>query len=172
LLLLTPACKQDFAGERLFEITYPVINDIVVPPGTTPVFSYVNSQPQLETRFMQEMLAAEVTIEDIDNVSGLRARVTSLNGEDFGEIERIELRACPVGQANGWDRFDLMFSVDDLFRRRQQTIDLSPGLKNFRELFLTQDAVRMEVIFTPGITTSRTIEARLEWAVQAVGGLD
>jgi hypothetical protein len=118
------------------------------------------------------MRLANVTSDEIDIYGGLRARVTSLSGEDFSEIERIELRACPVGQVGGCDQRDIMFSQSDLFRRRQQTIDLSPGLINFRELFLGSDNVRIELVFFPGITTSRTIEARLEWAGVAFGNVE
>jgi hypothetical protein len=121
---------------------------------------------------MEAMRTAGVTPDEIDVYGGFRARVTSLTGEDFSEIERIELRACPVGSTNGCDQRDIMFSQSDLFRRRQQTIDLSPGLVNFKDLFLGNDNVRIELVFFPGITTSRTIEARLEWAGVAFGNVE
>ncbi|MCX8212162.1 MAG: hypothetical protein ACJATN_001181 [Neolewinella sp.] len=65
-----------------------------------------------------------------------------------------------------------MFSQSDLFRRRQQSVDLSPQLLNFKDLFLGNDNVRIELVFRPGSTTSRTIEARLEWAGVAFGNVE
>lgn len=158
-------------GDRLFDITYPIV-DFVVPAGQPNFQTLVISQNRLATVFTEEMTRTSTSAEEIDAVGGFRARVVSLNGEDFGEIERIELRACPVGQANGCSQFDILFSIDDLFRRRQQTVDLNPGLRNFKNLFLGNEEIRVELVLRPGITTSRTIEARLEWAIQAVGNLD
>jgi len=118
------------------------------------------------------MMEANVTTDDIDLVGGLRARVVSLTGEDFSEIERIELRACPVGSPGGCNQQDIMFSVDDLFRRRQQTVNLNPSLVNFKTLFAGSDNVRVELVFRSGITTSRIIQARLEWTAVAFGNLE
>lgn len=171
ILFFGSACQRDFVGDRLFEVTYPVI-EFNIPAGQPNFSTFVIAQPQVFTNFVDEINQANVTAEDIDNVSGLRARVTSLSGEDFGEIERIELRVCTVGQSGGCDQFNLLFSVDDLFRRRQQTVNLNPGLRNFRELFVGNEIIRMELVISPGITTSQNIQARLEWAVQAVGNLE
>ena len=118
------------------------------------------------------MSDAAVSADDIDLVGGLRARVVSLTGEDFSEIERIEIRACTVGTPRGCNQQDIMFSVDDLFRRRQQTINLNPSLVNFKTLFVGNDNVRIELVFRSGITTSRIIEARLEWTAVAFGNLE
>jgi len=163
----------DNTGDRLFEVPYPIRNDIIMPAGQPVRSSFVNAQNSIPTGLMEAMRLASVSPDEIDVYGGFRARVTSLTGEDFGEIERIELRACPVGSANGCSRTtDIMFSQSDLFRRRQQTIDLSPGLVNFKDLFLGNDNVRIELIFFPGITTSRTIEARLEWSGVAFGNIE
>ncbi|MEM9261008.1 MAG: hypothetical protein AAGA62_15300 [Bacteroidota bacterium] len=171
ILFFGSACEREFAGDRLFEVIYPV-TEFNIPAGQPNFSTFVIAQPQVLTNFVDEISQANVTVADIDNVSGLRARVTSLSGEDFGEIERIELRVCTVGQSGGCDQFNLLFSVDDLFRRRQQTVNLNPGLRNFRELFVSSDLVRVELVITPGITTSQNIQARLEWSVQAVGNLE
>ena len=64
-----------------------------------------------------------------------------------------------------------MFSVDDLGGRRQQVIDLNPGQKNFRNIFLDNEEVRMELVITPFNVTSQNIDARLEWTVGAFGNL-
>jgi hypothetical protein len=169
--LLVSACKRDTNGDRLFEVTYPVI-EFVVPSGQPSFQTLVIAQPTLPTAFVDAMRDAAVTADDIDLVGGLRARVVSLTGEDFSEIERIELRACPIGSSGGCNQQDIMFSVDDLFRRRQQTVNLNPSLVNFKNLFVGNDNVRIELVFRSGITTSRIIEARLEWAAVAFGNLD
>ncbi len=115
---------------------------------------------------------AAVGADEIDLVGGFRARVVSLTNEDFSEIERIEIRVCPVGTAGGCTQRDILFSQDDLFRRRQQTVDLSPSLINFKNLFVGSDNMRVELVFFAGITTSRNLEARLEWSVGAFGNLE
>lgn len=170
VLLFSSSCGDD-EGQRLFEIQYPVI-EFFIPAGQTRVRTFVIPQASLRTRFMEEMSAAGVTADQVDLVGGLRARVTSLTGDDFGEFERVELRVCPVGQEFGCNSFDLMFSVNDLFRRRQLSVNLNPGLRNFRELFLGDERVRVELIFTAGDISFTALEARLEWSIQAVGGLD
>lgn len=146
--------------------------EFVVPSGQPSFQTLVIAQPSLPTAFVDAMRDADVSADDIDLVGGLRARVVSLTGEDFSEIERIELRACPIGSPGGCNQQDIMFSVDDLFRRRQQTINLNPSLVNFKNLFVGNDNVRVELVFRSGITTSRTIEARLEWVAVAFGNLE
>ncbi|WP_020571169.1 hypothetical protein [Neolewinella persica] len=143
-----------------------------MPAGQPNFQSFVNAQEIVPTSIAEALLEANVTADDVDIYGGFRARVVSLTGEDFSEIERIELRACPVGTPGGCDRSFLMFSQGDLFRRRDQTINLSPGLLNFKELFFGNDFVRIELVFFPGITTSRNIEARLEWSAIAFGNVD
>lgn len=168
-LLCCFGCNRNPDGDRLFEVIYPV-TEFDIPAGQARFRSFVVAQPVVQTRFTDEMARAGVTAEDIDLVGGLRARVISLTGDDFSEYERVELRVCPVGQENGCSQFDLLFSVDDLFRRRQLTVDLNPGLKNHRELFLG-DRMRVELIFTAGDISSVALQARLEWSVVAFGGL-
>lgn len=146
--------------------------DFTVPAGVPSFQTFVISQNRVPTGLMEAMRIAGVTPDEIDVYGGLRARVVSLNNEDFGEIERIELRACPVSSPLGCDQATIMFSQSDLFRRRQQAVDLSPQLLNFKDLFLGNDDVRIELVFRPGITTSRVIEARLEWAGVAFGNVE
>lgn len=158
-------------GDLLFEVTYPV-TEFVVLGGQTSVVSSVVAQNSVQTSFFTAISDAGVRAEDIDLVGGYRARVVSLTNDDFGEMERIEIRVCPVGTPGGCSQRDILFSQDDLFRRRQQTVDLSPSLINFRELFVGSDNMRVELVFFAGITTSRNLEARLEWSVAAFGNLE
>lgn len=170
-LLLVSSCKREGPGDILFEILYP-IDEIAILSGQSSIQTIVVPQNSVPTGLVDAMRDANVTADDIDVFGGLRARVVSVSGEDFSEVERIEIRACPVGTPGGCDQFSLMFSVDDLFGRRQQTINLNPSPVNFKTLFLGNDNVRIELVFRFGITTSRNIEARLEWAGAAFGNVE
>lgn len=115
------------------------------------------------------MRDAQVAVDDINVFGGLRARVVSITGEDFREIERMEVRACPVGTPGGCDRGNIVFSQGDLFGRRLQSVDLSPSLLNFKTLFVGNENVRVELVFVLGQSTTRNLEGRLEWAMAAFG---
>ena len=162
---------RDTNGDRLFEVPYPV-TEFTIPAGWPTFQTHVTPQNSIPTGLEAAMQVASISPDEIDIYGGLRARVVSLTGEDFSEINRIELRACPVGTVGGCVSSDLMFSQSDLFRRRQQSIDLSPGLVNFKDLFLGNDNVRIELVFFPGTTTTRVIEGRLEWAGAAFGNVE
>ena len=170
LLLFVLGCGDSNRGDQLFQVVYDPL-PIVIPAGSPAFATLVVADPSIETGIMRAIQESETDIEAIDEISGRFARLVSVSGEDFREIERLELRLCPVDQNLGCDQFDLLFSVSDLFGRRQQVVNLNPGLKNFRELLLSSERVRFELVITPGQTTTRTIEARLEWAVAGVGGL-
>lgn len=170
LLLLYPGCEREFGGTRLFTVTYPVL-EFGIPAGQIGTFFL--AQDRMPTAFFDALRENNVTAEDVDLVGGFRARITSLTGDDFGEIERIDLRACPVGTPNGCTDLTFnLFSLTDNFNRRQQTVNLNPTPVNARELFLGSDEFRFEIVIFPGQTTSIPIDARLEWEVQAVGDLD
>ena len=171
LVLLLAGCKRSSVGDRLFDINYPVI-EFTIPAGQPSFQTFVIAQPRMATNFRSTMVDNGYTEDDIDLVGGIRARVTSTSGEDFREIERMELRVCPTSEPRGCTFIDLMFSVDDLGGRRQQTVNLNPGQRNFRNIFLAEEEVRMELVITPFNITSQNIQARLEWTVGAVGGLD
>lgn len=163
-------CGRNDLGDRLFDVVYePVFFDVRagVPGFQTDVIA-INRLP---TGFGEALTENGLDEEDVDFVSGLRARISSLSGEDFGEIESIELRLCPVGQANGCDRFDLLFVQRDISGRRDLAVDLNPGERNFRDLLLSNEDVRLEIVITPFSVTSQNIQARLDWSVAALGNL-
>lgn len=162
-------CPRSDLGDELFRIDYPGV-PIFVPPGQPAFQTFVNANASLVTGFLETLDDRELTEEEVDNVSGLRARVTSLNGEDFREIERMELRVCPASELN-CTQIDIMFSVSDLSGRRQNAVDLNPGLRNFKPLFFSEEAVRVELVMFPTNVTNQAIEARLDWSIRAVGGL-
>ena len=170
LLFLSAGCGREFGGTRLFTIQYPVIN-FSLPAGQTTTFFI--ARDRVATGFVEALRDNNLEAEDVDLVGGFRARIVSLSGEDFSAIERIDLRACPVGNPNGCTDLTFnLFSIEDNFGRRQQTLNLNPSPVNLRELFLGNDNFRFEIVVFPGQTTAFPIEARLEWEVQAVGDLE
>lgn len=145
--------------------------EFVIPAGQ--VGSFFIARDRMATGFFEAMRENNVDGDDVDLVGGFRARMVSLTGDDFSAIERIDLRACPVGNPNGCTDLTFnLFSLTDNFGRRQQNINLNPSPINLRELFVGSDDFRFEIVIFPGQTTAFPIEARLEWEVQAVGDLD
>ena len=169
-ICLIAGCRGDLQGDRLFEVQYPVLN-FPIPAGQVAFRSYTVQQNNLPTQFARAMADAGVDADDVDLVGGLRARVVSQTGDDFGEFDRIELRVCAVDQTVCEPGLSLLFSVDDLFRRRQLTVNLNPGLRNFRELFLNE-RMNVELVFFANNVTTVALDARLEWSVQAIGNLE
>ena len=167
-VLLASGCNNDGIGTRLFDVRYDPIN-VIIPAGQQAGVQWVLGIDRFPARFLNEMRDAGVTADEIDAVYGSRARLTSLTGEDFRQIEGLEIRACPVGSPGGCDPLSRVFSMRDLYGRRQATIDINPAPPNLRDLFLTDELIRVEFIVIPGETTNRTIEARLEWSVGAFG---
>lgn len=164
MLLLLFGCPQD-RGETLFEIIYDPI-DFTLLPGQPSFEAFVVARPNLPTRFLSTLQSSNVSLDELSEVSGLFARITSLSGEDFSQLRGIDLRVCPVSERN-CTPFDVLFSVDDLFRRRDLRINLNPGLRNFLEVF-NQEFVRLEIVFTSGQTTTQSIDCRLEWGIRGV----
>ncbi len=141
-----------------------------MPAGQSGFSAFVAARPSIPTGLTNALRDAQLTADDVAVFGGLRARIVSLTGEDFSEIERIELRACTVGTPGGCQPLTFpVFTQDDLFRRRQQSIDLNPSPVNLKTLFLGNENIRLELILQPGTTTTRTIEARFEWAMAAFG---
>ena len=169
-LLLFCGCPRSTLGERLFDITFPPV-DFDIRAGQPSFRTFVIAQPGVTTGFNQALADRGLSADDVDIVSGVRARIVSLSGEDFREIERIELRVCPAS-ATDCTYIDLLFSIDDLGGRRQQVVNLNPGERNFRNLFLQEEAVRVEIVVTPFNVTTQNIDARLEWTLGALGGLE
>lgn len=164
LLLLLFGCPQD-RGETLFEIIYEPIN-FTLTPGQPSFEARVLSRANHPTRFTSTLQSSNVSLDQVDEISGLFARITSLSGEDFSELRSIDLRVCPVDQSACTD-FDVLFSVNDLFRRRDISVNLNPGLRNFIDVF-QEDVVRMEWVFVSGQSTTQSIDCRLEWSVRGV----
>lgn len=171
ILFLFAGCKREFGGTRLFEITYAP-QDLVIPAGLVAPNSWVGSAEPIQTGFMQALADNNLSMEDVDLIGGLRARVTTLDGNDFNDIGRIQIRICPQGQQLGCDQLQNIFTWDNVGGARQQSLNLNPTPLNFRELFFSRESFRFEIAFTPFTSTNTPIELRLEWAIQAVGDLD
>lgn len=165
LLLLCATCSRD-QRESLFEITYDPI-EFAFESGVASVESFVVSRV-LDSRFDQAIASANVNLDQIDEVGGLFARLTALSADDFRQLRRAEIRICPVDQTLGCTQFDVLFTADDLFGRRDQVIRLNPSLRNFKEL-VSSGNFRFELVLRPGETTSTNIQCRLEWGIRGVG---
>ncbi len=169
-ILLFCGCPRSTVGERLFDLTFPPI-EFVIPAGQPSFRTFVIAQQGVATGFLEAVADNGFRPDDVDIVGGVRARIVSLSGEDFREIERIELRACPASESD-CTYIDLLFSIDDLGGRRQQVVNLNPGERNLRNLFLEEEEVRVELVVTPFDITTQNIDARLEWTIGAIGGLE
>ena len=123
-LLLLQGCPRSDLGETLFEITFPPV-EFVIPAGQPSFQTFVVAQPRVVTDFLATLDARSFTPEDVDAVGGRRARIVSLGGEDFREIERIELRVCSASEF-GCSQIDIMFSISDLTGRRQTSVRSQP----------------------------------------------
>jgi hypothetical protein len=135
--------------------------------------SYVIARESLPTGFFEALSDNDFDASDVDLVGGLRARIVSLTGDDFSQIERIDLRACPLDTPGGCTNITYnLFSIRDNYRRNQQTVNLNPTPVNLRELFIGSDNFRFEIVVFPGETTSIPVDARLEWTIHAVGDLE
>lgn len=165
LIFLVFGCRND-RGEQLFRIDYAPV-DFTLQPGVPAFQTLIFPQPDFDGRIQQALTENNVSLEEVDEISGAFARIVSLSGEDFRELREVELRICPVDQEGGCDAFDVLFSVDDLFGRRDVVLNLNPGLRNFKELVAAGN-FRVELAFFFGITSSQSIDCRLEWAIRGV----
>lgn len=164
-VLLAFGCRND-TGETLFQISYQPI-DFSLPAGWPPFQSFVVSMGVLNSQYSSALSGANVSRDEVDEVSGLFARVSSLSGEDFRQLRDVDLRICPSDQQNGCTEFDILFSIDDLFNRRDVILNLNPGLRNFKDLVETGN-FQAEIVFNFAEISSQSIDCRLEWAIRGV----
>ncbi|MEM8585119.1 MAG: hypothetical protein AAGF87_12655 [Bacteroidota bacterium] len=164
--LLLTTCGRD-QRESLFEITYEPI-EFVFEAGWPSFQSFVVSRSPVDSRFDQALASANVNLDQVDEIGGLFARLTALSADDFRQLRRAEIRICPVGQFGGCSEFDILFSANDLFNRRDQVVRLNPSLRNFKEL-ISSGQFQFELVLRPGETTSTNISCRLEWGIRGVG---
>lgn len=164
-VLLAFGCRND-TGETLFQITYPP-RDFSLPAGWPPFQSLVIPLGDMNSQYESALNGANVSRDQVDEVSGLFARVSSLSGEDFRQLRKVDLRICPVEQQNGCTEFDILFSLGDLYNRRDVILNLNPGLRNFKELVETGN-FQAELVFNFAEISSQSIDFRLEWAIRGV----
>ncbi|MEM6879544.1 MAG: hypothetical protein AAFY36_13045 [Bacteroidota bacterium] len=164
--LMLATCARD-QRESLFEITYEPI-EFVFQAGWPSFQGFVVSRPTVDSRFDQAIASANVNLDQVDEVGGLFARLTALSADDFRQLRRAEIRICPVDQFGGCSEFDVLFTADNLFGRRDQVIRLNPSLRNFKEL-VSSGQFQFELVLRPGETTSTNINCRLEWGIRGVG---
>lgn len=164
LVLLVAGCRDD-EGEQLFTTVYPPL-DFQLTAGIPPFQAFVVRLEEVNSQWTESLDGANVSPDQVDEVGGFFARITSLSGEDFGQLREVELRICPLDQGN-CDQFDILFSLDDLYLRRNLVLNLNPGLRNFREL-VSSGRFNFELVFFYGETASQSIDCRLEWAIRGV----
>lgn len=161
--LLALGCRQD-QGERLFLLSY-LPQEFVIPAGYSPFQTLVFSYENLPTNYQLFLSQSIVSDADVLAVVPNFATITSLDNLDFGFLNAVSIRVCPVGSERCTEA-DEVFFLTDLYRRRLDRLNLNPGLRNVRPL-MSGLRYKMEVVFFPGETTPYNITCRLDYGFEA-----
>ncbi|MCB0639485.1 MAG: hypothetical protein KDC54_22820 [Lewinella sp.] len=164
LVVLASGCRRD-SGEPLFDLVYPPL-EFNLPAGQSPFTAPTASFTNIPTNYANFLTAAGHSFDEVSGVVPLYARLTSLDGLDFGAFTAVSIRVCPITQGE-CTQFDEVFYLDDLYRRNISVLRLDPGLRNVKDL-LEGDFYRMEIVFFPGEVTPYSLDIRLEYGFQAV----
>jgi hypothetical protein len=156
-------CRED-VGEPLFDLVYPP-QQFEISAGRNPIVSDGFGFPPVQTRFTAQLDANNHTIDEVTQVLPLSARLISEDGQDFSFLSEISVRICP-NTGDQCTQADEVFFSTDLYRRRWETIQLDPGLRNVREL-LMGDQFRLEVVLTYGEITPYSMSCRIEYSFRA-----
>jgi len=161
LMLVT--CRND-NGIPLFEMTYPPL-DFSRQGGQSPFVADVVQVSNIPTKYLEFVNAYGADAMEVNRILPRFARLISVDGLDLGHLSSVSVRICPNDQVD-CTLADEIFFRDDLFRRQKTTIDLDPGLKNFKDL-LTGDRYKLEVVFTYADITPYSVDWRLEYGFEA-----
>lgn len=162
-ILLASACRNE-VGELLFEMTYPP-RTLSLPAGTNTFTAAVLSATNLPTNYPDYLAASGNSAADVTKIVPNFARLESLDGLDIGFLSEISVRICPVNQQN-CTIADETFYIDDLYRRNITSVNLQPGLGNFKDL-LSSNLYKLEVVFFLGEISPYTVDFRLEYGFEA-----
>lgn len=162
-VLLATACRNE-VGEFLFEMTYPPRN-LSLPAGTNTFTAAVLSATNLPTNYPDYLTASGNSATDVTKIVPNFARLEALDGLDIGFLSEISVRICPVNQQN-CSIADEAFYIDDLYRRNITSVNLQPGLGNFKDL-LSSNLYKLEVVFFLGEISPYTVDFRLEYGFEA-----
>ena len=163
MVLLAFGCRQD-QGERLFLLSY-LPQEFVIPAGYSPFQTLVFSYENLPTNYQLFLSQSIVSDADVLAIVPNFATITSLDNLDFGFLNAVSIRLCPVGSERCTEA-DEVFFLTDLYRRRLDRLNLNPGLRNVRPL-MSGLRYKMEVVFFPGETTPYNITCRLDYGFEA-----
>lgn len=164
LIMTVLSCRSD-RGEQLFLINYPPLN-FTLPSGIGFPNSWVLSQNVVDSRFEASLQNANVSVDQVSAVGGAFARLTALDGNDFRDLQSVSVRICTVGSALCSEAEEVFF-LGDLFGRRNDVLNLTPGFRNVLPL-VQSGQFKLEVVLTPAQTTRQSVEARFEYSLEAV----
>jgi hypothetical protein len=162
-VLLAFGCRQD-QGERLFLLSY-LPQEFVIPAGYSPFQTLVFSYENLPTNYQLFLSQSIVSDADVLAIVPNFATITSLDNLDFGFLNAVSVRVCPVGSERCTEA-DEVFFLTDLYRRRLDRLNLNPGLRNVRTL-MSGVRYKMEVVFFPGETTPYNVTCRFDYGFEA-----
>ncbi|RMF03550.1 MAG: hypothetical protein D6772_02005 [Bacteroidetes bacterium] len=155
---------QDDAGEPLFDLIYPP-ESFEISAGRNPIVSDGFAFPNLQTRFTSYLNDNNRSVDEITQILPQSARLISNDGQDFSFLDQVSVRICP-NTGEQCDQADEVFYSTDLYRRRWETIQLDPGLRNVKDL-LSGEEYRLEVVLTYGEITPYSMSCRLEYSFRA-----
>jgi hypothetical protein len=163
-VFLLTTCRED-TGDPLFDLLYAPL-EFNLPAGQNPFTAPTAAFSNIPTNYANFLNASGHSFDEVTGVLPLFARLTSLDGLDFGAFTAISIRVCPINQGE-CTQFDEVFYIDNIFRRNLDVLNLDPGLRNLKDLF-EGPFYRMEIVFFPGEVTPYSLDLRLEYGFQAV----
>lgn len=162
-LFLGMGCRDEI-GERLFDMNYPP-QEFNLPAGTNTFASAVLTINNIPTSYPDFLSASGYSTVDVNKIVPNYARLISLDGLDIGYLSEVSVRICPINQQD-CTIADEAFYIDDLHRRSINSINLQPGLANFKDL-LSTNLYKMEVVFFLGEISPYAVDFRLEYGFTA-----
>ncbi len=164
LLLTALGCRQD-QRERLFEMVFPPLT-FQMPAGTGGPAAWVQAFPSVPTNIDFYLEQNKLDLELIEGIQALSSRITSLDGFDLDFFGEIQIRICNEGD-DDCARAAEVFYIDNIYRREDDRVELLPGLRNAKAQ-LSQQRVRIEIVFFLAETSPYAIDGRLDMAFEAV----
>lgn len=163
LVILLSTCRDE-VGESLFEMNYPP-KTFTLPAGTNTFASAVVSVSNIPTNYPDFLSSSGYAPVDVNKIVPNTARLVSVDGLDVGFLSEVSVRICPNSQQN-CTIADEAFYIDDLYRRNLSTVNLQPGLGNFKSL-LSSGLYKLEVVLFLGEISPYTVDFRLEYGFEA-----
>lgn len=163
IILLLGACRDE-VGESLFEMNYPP-KSFTLAAGTNTFASAVVAVSNIPTNYPNFLSTSGYSTADVNKIVPNSARLVSVDGLDVGFLSEVSVRICPNSQQN-CSIADEAFYIDDLYRRNISTINLQPGLGNFKNV-LSSGLYKLEVVLFLGEISPYSVDFRLEYGFEA-----